>query len=96
MKGKKALKKKMASSSSYRYTESPTFEYNQRIHIPIHRLSNNSNYEFHSKDTTIQWINDRITGDEKFQMKINIEGFNQNEVTILLLCFDLLFCLSSN
>jgi len=90
----------MASSSSYRYTESPTFEYNQRIHVPIHRLSNNSNYEFHNqihpKDTIIQWINDPITDGEKFQMKINIEGFNKNEVIIFLRYFDLLFCLSSN
>jgi len=89
-----------SSSSSYRYKESPIFEYNQRIHVPIHRLSNNSNYEFHnqihSKDTTIQWISDSISGGEKFRMKINIEGFNQNEVIILLLYFDLLFCLSSN
>jgi hypothetical protein len=66
-------------SSSYRYTESPTF--NQRIDIPIHHLSNN---KIHPKDTTIQWINDSINGSEKFQMKINIEGFNQNEVIIFL------------
>jgi hypothetical protein len=76
-------------SSSYRYTESPTFEDNQRISVPIRRLSNYSNYEFnnriHSKHTTVQWVNDSITGGEKYQMKINIEGFNRNEVIIFLL-----------
>ncbi len=54
---------------------------NQRIHIPIHRSSNNS------KDTTVQWINDPINGSEKYCMKINIEGFNQNEVTALSFFF---------
>lgn len=81
------------SSSSHRYTESPILEYNtsgnQRIHIPIHRLSNVSNYEFNNqsplKDTTLQWINDPIDGNEKFQIKINIQGFNQNEVINFLL-----------
>jgi hypothetical protein len=54
---------------------------NQRIHIPIHHSSNNS------KDTTVQWINDPINGSEKYRMKINIEGFNQNEVTALSFLF---------
>lgn len=78
------------SSSSRRYTESPIFEYNtpvnQRISIPIQRLSNNSNHHHRTpaKDTTLQWINDPIDGNEKFQIKIDIEGFNQNEVII---CF---------
>ena len=44
---------------------------NQRITVPIQQVSN---------ETTVQWINDSITGEEKFQMKINIEGFHQNEV----------------
>ncbi|CAF1293236.1 unnamed protein product [Rotaria sordida] len=82
-------------SSSYRFTESPTFDYsiplNKRIDIPIRRLPNSSNYQFneqhtqnqiHSKETTQQWINDPITGNEKFRVRINIEGFNQNEVGI--------------
>jgi hypothetical protein len=51
---------------------------NQRIHIPIHHGSNNFNYN--SKDTTVQWINDPNSGNEKYRMRINIEGFNQNEV----------------
>ena len=63
----------------------------QRIDIPIRRVSNNSHYTFNKqhtgneiqlKDTTTQWINDPITNKEKFRMKINIEGFNQNEVII--------------
>ena len=63
----------------------------QRIDIPIRRVSNNSLYTFNKqhteneiqlKDTTTQWINDPITNKEKFRMKINIEGFNQNEVII--------------
>ncbi|CAF2749308.1 unnamed protein product [Rotaria sp. Silwood2] len=82
-------------SSSHHFTESPTFEYsiplNKRIDIPIRSLSNSSNYQLdeqhtqnriHSKDTTLQWINDPTTGNEKFRIKINIEGFNQNEVRI--------------
>ncbi|CAF3603400.1 unnamed protein product [Rotaria sp. Silwood1] len=82
-------------SSSYRFIESPTSEYNiplnKRIDIPIRRSSNHPNSQFyeqntqnqiHSKDTTLQWINDSITGNEKFRIRINIEGFNQNEVHI--------------
>ncbi len=51
----------------------------QRIHVPIHCLSNNN-----SKDTTVQWINDPISGNEIYRMKINIEGFHQNEVIVFL------------
>jgi hypothetical protein len=87
------------SSSSSRYTES-NIPSNQRIHVPIRRLSNNSKYEFNnqisSKDTTLQWINDPITGVEKFQIQINIEGFNQNEVIIFLPYLNLLFHLLYN
>jgi hypothetical protein len=77
------------SSSPHRFTESPVLSSNQRIDIPIRRVSNNAHYEFnkqqtkneiHSKDTTVQWIIDPISDKEKFRMKINIEGFNQNEV----------------
>jgi len=31
-------------------------------------------------DTSIQWVNDQISGKEKFRVHINIEGFSQNEV----------------
>ena len=60
-----------------------------RIDIPIRRVSNDSDYTFDKlhtenqiqlKDTTTQWITDPITNQEKFRIKINIEGFNQNEV----------------
>jgi hypothetical protein len=80
---------------------------NQRIDIPIKRLSNNTNSKFieqytqipvYSKDTTVQWINDSISGREKFRMKINIEGFHQNEVIDLfffLICI-FYYCMLNN
>lgn len=85
----------MSTSSSS--TESPTFEYripfNRRFHVPIRPLLNHVTYQsyeqqpsnqIHSKDTTLQWVDDPITGGEKFRIRINIEGFNSNEVIILL------------
>jgi len=96
------------SLSSHRYTKSPTVEYrtpvNERIDIPIKRLSNNTNSKFieqytqipvYSKDTTVQWVNDSISDREKFRMKINIEGFHQNEVSdffFFLICIFIIAC----
>lgn len=34
-----------------------------------------------NQDTTVRWINDSITGQEKFQVTVNIDGFHQNEVS---------------
>ncbi|CAF1363087.1 unnamed protein product [Adineta steineri] len=77
------------SSSSYRFPESSPSEYKQRIAIPIQRFSPNMNSNFneqysenaiYSKDTTTQWIKDSNNDREKFRMKINIEGFDKNDV----------------
>ena len=61
-------------SSSYRHMESS----NERIDIPIKRLSDG----IQSRDTTAQWIRDSSHGGEKYRMKINIEGFDRNEVNV--------------
>ena len=34
-----------------------------------------------NQDTSVQWLNDPVTGREKFQVTINIDGFHPNEVS---------------
>ena len=31
-------------------------------------------------ESSLQWVNDPVSGKEKFRININIDGFNQNEV----------------
>jgi hypothetical protein len=63
--------------------------FNQRVTVPIQHstgdFSHNASEQrarerIHQKDTTLQWVNDPISGNEKFRVNINIDGFNQNEV----------------
>jgi hypothetical protein len=63
--------------------------YNQGVHVPIQPSSSNFNSSINEQrlqerlrhqDTTLQWVNDPISGKEKFRVNINIDGFNQNEV----------------
>ncbi len=63
--------------------------YNQRVSIPIQQSTSNFNSNINEQrvldrirqqDTTLQWVNDPISGKEKFRININIDGFNQNEV----------------
>jgi hypothetical protein len=72
-----------------RGTDGYDIPYHQRVNVPIQQSTNNFNRNIndqqiqtriHRHDTTLQWINDPITGNEKFRVNINIEGFNQNEV----------------
>ena len=48
------------------------------------------------RDTTAQWINDPNNGNEKYRMRINIEGFNQNEVIDCLYSITKVFFLFGN
>lgn len=43
-----------------------------------------------NQDTTVRWINDSVTGQEKFQVTVNIDGFHQNEVSHRRLTFRML------
>ncbi|UJR15385.1 hypothetical protein I4U23_002333 [Adineta vaga] len=74
---------------SHRHSRSWTSANQQRVDIPIQRVSNNIDsryippYQINSiptKDTTAQWIYDSATGREKFRIKINIEGFHKNDI----------------
>lgn len=76
-------------SSLYRFSKASTLEND----IPILR---SSNYQFNeendqnrtrSKDTTLQWIVDPSTGQEKFRIRINIEGFKSDEVMMIIFYF---------
>lgn len=80
--------------SSQRYSGNQTYQndhvyetpYNQQVPIPISQSNNSFSSNINEQrfrdrinrhDTTVQWVND---GTEKFRVKINIDGFNQNEV----------------
>ena len=63
--------------------------FSQRVSVPIERSINSFNStpneqrvqeRIRNHDTSVQWVNDPISGQEKFRVHINIEGFNQNEV----------------
>ena len=64
--------------------------YNQRVTMPIQQSSSSFSSSgvneqrlkdrIRQQDTTLQWVNDPISGKEKFRININIDGFNQNEV----------------
>lgn len=64
--------------------------YSQRVTMPIQHSStafsgsgiNEQRLKdrIRSQDTSLQWVNDPISGKEKFRVNINIDGFNQNEV----------------
>lgn len=65
------------------------FPYDQRVNLPIqqtiHRFNQNTNEQrlqerLRHQETTLQWVNDPATGQERFRININIDGFNQNEV----------------
>ncbi|CAF0824717.1 unnamed protein product [Adineta steineri] len=65
--------------------------YDQRVTVPIQHavngIGNNTSEQrvqerIRHNDTTVQWVNDPVTGKEKFRVNINIEGFSQNEVNI--------------
>ncbi|CAF3000349.1 unnamed protein product [Rotaria sp. Silwood2] len=65
--------------------------YTSRVSVPIqHSISNfNSPMDeqrvqerLRSQDTAVQWVNDPVSGAEKFRVTINIDGFNQNEVNM--------------
>ena len=77
---------------AHRHSRSSMSAYQQRIDIPVQHVSNNIDahrtepYRLNSiyiKDTTTQWIPDSITGQEIFRIKINIDGFHKNDVTML-------------
>jgi hypothetical protein len=74
---------------SRRSTDGFDSPYKSRVNVPIQHsttnLSHNPNEQLvHERlrhhDTSIQWVNDQISGKEKFRVHINIEGFSQNEV----------------
>jgi len=63
--------------------------YHQRVSVPIQHSINSFDSNINEQrlkdrirqqDTTLQWVNDPISGKEKFRININIDGFNQNEV----------------
>jgi hypothetical protein len=63
--------------------------FNQRVTVPIEQSINSFNHNINEQQlknriqnpsTTLQWVNDPISGSEKFRVNINIDGFNQNEV----------------
>jgi hypothetical protein len=63
--------------------------FNSGVSVPIQHstsdFGNNNNEQrarerIRHQDTTLQWVNDPISGSEKFRVNINIDGFNQNEV----------------
>ncbi|UJR31274.1 hypothetical protein I4U23_018774 [Adineta vaga] len=65
--------------------------YSQRVTVPIQHSINSFTStpneqrvqdRIRHQDTTVQWVNDPVSGQEKFRVQINIEGFNQNEVNI--------------
>jgi hypothetical protein len=68
--------------------------FNQRVNVPIQHSTNSFSVNPNERsvqerirrhDTTVQWVNDPISGSEKFRVTINIDGFNQNEVYEFLL-----------
>jgi hypothetical protein len=62
--------------------------FHQRVTVPIQHTSNLNRSvtdqrvqdRIHQQDSSLQWVNDPISGKEKFRININIDGFNQNEV----------------
>ena len=73
-----------------------------RVSVPIQ--SSSANFESNPnqqrvqerlrlQDTTVQWVNDPISGMEKFRVTINIDGFNQNEVCQYSHTPDIIYCL---
>ncbi len=63
--------------------------FNRGAQMPIHSSLGgpplNSNHQLvqdriRHQETSLQWVNDPISGTEKFRVTINIDGFNQNEV----------------
>ncbi|CAF0779430.1 unnamed protein product [Rotaria sordida] len=65
--------------------------YTSRVTVPIqHTISSYNDLgnerrvqdRLRTQDTTVQWVNDPISGRESFRVTVNIDGFNQNEVNI--------------
>lgn len=65
------------------------FPNDQRVNLPIQQTINRFNQSTNEQrlqerlrhqDTTVQWINDPVTGREKFRVNVNVDGFNRNEV----------------
>lgn len=65
------------------------FPNDQRVNLPIQQTINRFNQStneqrlqerLRQQDTTVQWVNDSVTGREKFRVNINVDGFNRDEV----------------
>lgn len=76
---------------SRKNTDPYNTSYNQRVTMPIQQSSSSFSSSsgvneqqlkdrIRQQDTTLQWVNDPISGKEKFRININIDGFDQNEV----------------
>jgi hypothetical protein len=70
-------------------TDAYDVPFHQRVTVPIQHSSNNFNSSINeqrlqerirNQDSSLQWVNDPISGKEKFRITINIDGFNQSEV----------------
>lgn len=58
---------------------------NSRVNLPVQYSTGNTGGQsmpdrIRHRDTVVQWVNDPLSGAEKFRVTINIDGFNQNEV----------------
>jgi hypothetical protein len=87
----------MSSSSSLSSHIEQELSNHQHIPVPVQNTSDHSYRKLdianvpdrtQGKHTTAQWINDPITGREKFQLIIPIEGFRPSEVDDLLFAHD--------
>lgn len=75
---------------SRKSTDPYNTSYNQRVTMPIQQSSSSFTSSgindqplkdrIRQQDTTLQWVNDPISGKEKFRININIDGFDRNEV----------------
>ena len=48
--------------------------------LPFNPTQQLAHDRIRQQETSVQWVNDPVSGAEKFRVTINIDGFNQNEV----------------
>ncbi|CAF3575934.1 unnamed protein product [Rotaria sp. Silwood1] len=65
--------------------------YTSQVTVPIQQSTSSFNSSLNeqrlqdrlrNQETTVQWVNDPISGQEKFRVTIDINGFDQNEVNM--------------
>ena len=80
---------RFAETRAFRDDNTYDVPFTQRTPLPIHSSVGGSSFNpnqqlaqdrIRHQDTSVQWVNDPVSGAEKFRVTINIDGFNQNEV----------------